>query len=75
VDGLVLVVESGGTSRNLMRDLRARFEAGGVEPIGLVLNKMDFHGTGYGQYAKAYQAYYQSAASLKAAPASEEAAS
>lgn len=62
VDGLCLVIEAGKTSRNLVADLRSRFETGGVEPLGLVLNKLDFRTAGYGQYAKAYQAYYQTAA-------------
>jgi Mrp family chromosome partitioning ATPase len=57
VDGCCLVVESGHTSRKLVADMRGRFEAAGIEPLGLVLNKMDFFTSGYGAYVKAYRAY------------------
>jgi len=58
VDGIVLVVESGGTSRKLISDLRDRFDAIGVEPLGLVLNKLDLINSGYGYYYRAYQGYH-----------------
>lgn len=53
VDGLILVVESGSTSRKLVADMRSRFEVSGLEPTGLVLNKLDFVSSGYGYYYKA----------------------
>lgn len=58
VDGMVIVVESAKTGRKLLTDTKTRCAAAGVEPVGLVLNKMDFVTAGYGQYAKAYKAYY-----------------
>jgi succinoglycan biosynthesis transport protein ExoP len=57
VDGCCLVVESGRTSRKLVADMKGRFDAAGIEPLGLVLNKMDFYTSGYGAYVKAYRAY------------------
>jgi len=59
-DGILLVVEAGKTSRRLLADLRLRFEAAKVEPLGLVVNKLDFASAGYGHYAKAYKAYLPS---------------
>jgi len=58
VDGIVLVVEAGSTSRKMVVDLRGRFESAGIEPIGLVVNKLDFYTSGYGAYAKAYKHYH-----------------
>ena len=58
VDGIILVVEAHKTSRKLVADMRGRFTSGGIEPIGLVLNKMDFYSSGYGYYYKAYRQYH-----------------
>jgi capsular exopolysaccharide synthesis family protein len=57
VDGIALVVESGRTSGKTVEDLRQRFESAAIEPIGLVLNKLEFYSSGYGHYARAYKAY------------------
>ncbi|MFT5585529.1 MAG: succinoglycan biosynthesis transport protein ExoP [Cognaticolwellia sp.] len=57
VGGLVLVVEADKTPRRVLDDTRERLISHDVQPLGLVLNKMDFSATGYGIYAKAYQAY------------------
>jgi succinoglycan biosynthesis transport protein ExoP len=57
IDGIVLVVEAGKTSRKLISDMRDRFEASGVEPLGLVLNKLDLINSSYGYYYRAYQNY------------------
>ena len=57
VDGMILLVESGKTSRKLVADMLARFRGAGIEPLGLVLNKLDLFSAGYGRYAKAYKAY------------------
>lgn len=57
VDGLILVVESGSTSRKLVADMRNRFDVSGLEPTGIVLNKLDFLTSGYGYYYKAYRRY------------------
>ncbi len=56
VDKVVMVVESGSTSRRVVADARNRVEAGGIEPLGLVFNKVDNSGVygGYGHYARAY---------------------
>jgi succinoglycan biosynthesis transport protein ExoP len=57
VDGVAIVVESGQTSRKLVTDLRAQCEGAGVEPLGVIVNKMDLYTTGYGAYMRAYKAY------------------
>jgi polysaccharide biosynthesis transport protein len=57
VDGTCLMIESGRTSGKLVTDMKNRFEAAGLEPLGTVLTKMDFYTTGYGAYLKAYEAY------------------
>jgi capsular exopolysaccharide synthesis family protein len=58
VDGIILVIEAHKTSRKLITDMRGRFDSNGIEPIGLVLNKMDFYSSGYGYYYKAYRQYH-----------------
>lgn len=57
VDGIILVVESGTTSRKLVSEMKNRFEVAALEPIGVVLNKLDFVSSGYGYYYKAYRRY------------------
>lgn len=57
VDGIILVVESGNTSRKLVTEMKNRFEVAGLDPIGVVLNKLDFVSSGYGYYYKAYRRY------------------
>ena len=49
--------------------MRSRFEVSGLEPTGLVLNKLDFVSSGYGYYYKAYRRYgLEQAASAANAP-------
>jgi capsular exopolysaccharide synthesis family protein len=60
VDGTCLMVESGRTSGKMVVDMKNRFEAAGLEPVGTVLTKMDFYTAGYGAYLKAYKAYARS---------------
>lgn len=60
VDGLLIVVASQQTSRQLLTDLRGRLEAAKIRPLGFVLNKMEFKSAGYGQYLKVYQHYESS---------------
>lgn len=55
--GTVLVIEAEKTTRRMIADLRGRMEAGGVEPTGVVFNKVDTRGGGYGYY-KGYAALY-----------------
>ncbi len=57
VDGMILVVESGSTSRKLVAEMKNRFEVAGLDPVGVVLNKLDFVSSGYGYYYKAYRRY------------------
>lgn len=72
VDGLVLVIESGGTSRKLVSEVRDRFASSAVQPLGAIINKMDFLTAGYGHYAKAYKAYLdEGGAKVAAAPADD----
>lgn len=56
--GMVIVIEAGKTPRRMISDLRARAEQAGIEPTGVVLNKVDVR-TGmqayYGAYAKHYK--------------------
>ena len=59
VDGLAVIVESGATSRKLVGDMRGQCLGAGIEPVGVVVNKMDFYTTGYGAYMRAYRAYAQ----------------
>ena len=75
VDGIVLVIEANKTSRKLVGDMRGRFDSSGIEPIGLVLNKMDFLTSGYGYYYKAYRQYHpDDGASFSSKKASKETA-
>ena len=60
VDAMAVVIESGKTSRKLVGDLRAQCEGASIEPIGFIVNKMDFYSSGYGAYMRAYKAYAQS---------------
>ena len=39
--------------------MRGQCQGAGIEPVGLVVNKMDFYTTGYGAYMRAYRAYAQ----------------
>jgi len=74
IDGMVLVIESGKTSRKLVAELRERYLAAGIEPVGVILNKMDFYTAGYGQYAKAYKAYLDDGPAKQVAPSTGGAA-
>jgi succinoglycan biosynthesis transport protein ExoP len=65
VDGIVLVVESGRTNGKTVVDLRQRFESAAIEPIGLVLNKLEFYSSGYGHYARAYRTYQTEASNTR----------
>ena len=56
--GMVLVVEWGKTTRRMLADVRARMLQANLEPLGVVLNKVDSRSgtTGYyGHYARYYQ--------------------
>ncbi len=56
--GMVLVVESGKTTRRMLSDLRQRAETAGIEPTGVILNKVDVRSGQnhyYGYYARHYK--------------------
>ena len=72
VDGLALIVESGATSRKLVGDMRGQCEGAGIEPVGVVVNKMDFYTTGYGAYMRAYLAYTQHSPAMDVADSQPE---
>lgn len=55
--GLIIVLEAGRTPRRMVTDLRTKLEASGIEPTGVVLNKVDVRSGNYGyyyQYARHY---------------------
>jgi capsular exopolysaccharide synthesis family protein len=55
--GMVLVVEWGKTTRRMLADVRARFSQANMEPVGVVLNKVDGRSGSngyYGHYARYY---------------------
>jgi capsular exopolysaccharide synthesis family protein len=56
VDGLVLIVESGKTSRRELAEARARLDRAEVAPLGLVLNKVPLEALGYRPYLSAHRA-------------------
>ncbi|GDX82895.1 chain-length determining protein [Deltaproteobacteria bacterium] len=56
--GMVIVVEAGKTTRRMLSDLRQRAETAGIEPTGIVLNKVDVRAGQhhyYGYYARHYK--------------------
>ncbi len=58
VDHVIVVVESGSTPGRVLQDARERLQAHGIEPLGLVLNKLEYSLTPYGgKYAAAYKTY------------------
>jgi capsular exopolysaccharide synthesis family protein len=50
VDGLVVVVESGKTSRRQVAELGRRLARAAIEPLGIVLNKVPLDALGYRPY-------------------------
>jgi len=55
VDHVLVVVEASKTPRRVLLESRERLESHGIEPLGLVFNKLDYDLTAYGTYA--YKAY------------------
>jgi capsular exopolysaccharide synthesis family protein len=55
VEGMVLVVEGGGTSREMVRRSQAAAQHVGANLIGVVLNKLDARHDGYGYYDYRYE--------------------
>jgi capsular exopolysaccharide synthesis family protein len=56
VDGLVLIVESGKTSRRQLAEACARLARAEIAPLGLVLNKVPLEALGYRPYLSARRA-------------------
>jgi tyrosine-protein kinase Etk/Wzc len=56
--GMVLVVESGKTTRRMVSDLRQRAETAGIEPTGVILNKVDVR-SGQARYYGYYTRHYR----------------
>jgi capsular exopolysaccharide synthesis family protein len=63
VDGVVLVVDSQKTAKNLIREVRAKLLNSGAKIFGVVLNRVDTQRAGYSQYYSHYTNYYSDAAS------------
>jgi len=61
VDHTLLVVEASGTTKRVLAEVREQLRSGGLEPLGLIFNKVGFNaGYGYSYYArKAYRTYYR----------------
>jgi capsular exopolysaccharide synthesis family protein len=57
---LVMVVEWGKTTRRMLGDVRDRCQSAGVEPIGMIFNKVDVRTSRYGTYYRNYANYYSS---------------
>ncbi|MCK6526434.1 polysaccharide biosynthesis tyrosine autokinase [Myxococcota bacterium] len=72
VDCFVLVVESMKVSRKMILDIRQRLEVAHLEPLGVVLNKLDFGIAGYNYYYKYYSVYGEEKIRRQAAAASGE---
>ena len=59
VDYLILVAEAERTSRKILLDAKNRLEDASVEPLGLVLNKLETRSTSYyGAYYRYYRSHY-----------------
>ncbi len=68
--GTLVVLEAGATTRRMVADLRHRLEAGGVTPLGVVVNKVDVRSGGYGYY-RAYKELYAGKGTTRAAAGGE----
>jgi Mrp family chromosome partitioning ATPase len=60
VDGVLLVVEGGKTSRQVVKRTRQMLQNIGAKIIGVVLNKIDVRSHDYYYYHYRYNSYYQS---------------
>jgi capsular exopolysaccharide synthesis family protein len=59
-DGVILVVESGATSRGALHRVRRILDRAGANTLGAVLNKLDDVGDGYDRSRHGYYSYYRS---------------
>lgn len=55
-DGAILVIEQGKVSKKFIQNAKKQLENSGVKILGVVLNKVKRHTTGY--YKEYYKAYY-----------------
>jgi capsular exopolysaccharide synthesis family protein len=62
VDGVLLVVHGGKTSRQVAKRTRQVLLEIGAKIIGVVLNKIDVRSQDYYYYGHEYKAYYQTSA-------------
>ncbi len=60
VDQVLMVVEAGKSSRKALADLQAAAGSANIEPMGLVLNKVDTSPTGGYYRYRYYRGYYKS---------------
>jgi capsular exopolysaccharide synthesis family protein len=58
VDGVVLVVDSQKTAKQLIREVRSRLVNFHAKILGVVLNRVDTSQAGYAQYYSHYTNYY-----------------
>ena len=58
VDGVVLVVDSQKTAKNLIREVRSKLVNIQAKILGVVLNRVDTQRAGYSQYYSYYTNYY-----------------
>jgi len=68
-DGLVVCVEGGRTPREAVVRLRNRLVSSSVNIAGIIINKFQEDGAGYGKYGK-YYSYYRSSSYTTDLPAS-----
>jgi len=69
VDGVLLVVQGGKTSRQVVKRTRQMLQEIGAKIIGVVLNKVDVRSQEYYNYHQDYKSYYPAEASGNVAAA------
>ena len=57
-DGVILVIESGAISYRFAQSVQEQLERSGCPVLGVVLNKVDLHKSGYGRYYGKYYGKY-----------------
>jgi polysaccharide biosynthesis transport protein len=58
VDGVILVVQAGRSTRDIVRRARQELSSVGAKIFGVVLNNLDIKREGYDSYISAYGGYY-----------------
>ncbi len=72
VDRFILVVESLKVSRKMLLDVKQRLDVARLQPLGIVLNKLDFGVAGYGYYYKYYSMYGEEKVRRQGQPGEDE---